>query len=389
MTNYFIKIPFHPLYIATLSLSLGIIFQNYFLSLYLSFFIFLFLSSTSFILFFLKKINYKKLINSILIFSCFYFGSLRYNQSTEEYKNLINSLNNQKISINGWISNLSKNSKNGFNKSITLEITSISICYKNKIKKIFNNYGTLKIFTIWDHELKVGDEILIENLYFKKNNNEEFEKYLIKENILNFLFIPKLEFKKEHSKNFYFSKKIAQIREKIFSNLSKKMHRNTFNLFCSIFLGFKDASSNLTQKTEKEFATWGLVHYLVRGGLHVAFIIFIWNMIFRYLPLYYFLKQLIMILFIIFYNLLTWQSISFLRAFFVFLIYRASNIKNLSINPLYVLILTCFIILLNNPLQLFFLDFQLSFGLTLFLLWFNAINSKIKFIQLKTIDRPS
>ena len=66
----------------------------------------------------------------------------------------------------------------------------------------------------------------------------------------------------------------------------------------------------------------------------------------------------------ILYFILSWPSISFIRAFLIFLFTKYCNLHRHPTHFMHILLLTCCIVLLINPLQLFFLDFQLSFFLT-------------------------
>jgi competence protein ComEC len=160
--------------------------------------------------------------------------------------------------------------------------------------------------------------------------------------------------------------------------LKKAMNETTFTLFASIFLGYKQLSKQITDITKNHFMTWGVTHYLARSGLHMIIFIFIWQFILAFLPLPWFFKELILILVGLTYGLLSWSSISFIRAFLTFLLYKWCNLLSKQINVLHLLATVCLIVLLANPIQLFFLDFQLSFGLTFALACFNQIQTDHK-----------
>ena len=131
-----------------------------------------------------------------------------------------------------------------------------------------------------------------------------------------------------------------------------------------------------TQSNKEIFKWWGLSHYLARSGLHLVIIASIWFILLSIFKVPYLLKNLISAVFIISYHLLTWPSIPFIRSIIVFILYKLCIFFDLQINSLHLLNLTCFIILLFNPFQLFFLDFQLSFGLTYALIWISSISKK-------------
>lgn len=73
------------------------------------------------------------------------------------------------------------------------------------------------------------------------------------------------------------------------------------------------------------------------------------------------------------YALLTWSSISFIRAILAFFIFILSTLLWAPSHGLYRLTLVCFLILICNPFQLFFLDFQLSFLITFTLVWLSTL----------------
>ncbi len=64
------------------------------------------------------------------------------------------------------------------------------------------------------------------------------------------------------------------------------------------------------------------------------------------------------------------------RALYTFILYKICILHKRPSHLVYLLSLVCFFVLLDNPMQLFFLDFQLSFTLTFALAWFNQISSR-------------
>ena len=119
----------------------------------------------------------------------------------------------------------------------------------------------------------------------------------------------------------------------------------------------------------KIFNEWGISHYLARSGLHMILFILIWTMVLQFLPVHISVKRVAIAALCIIYSILTWPSISFCRSFFVFLLCQVGMIVNFQVNFLHLLTTTCLLILLFNPIQLFFLDFQLTFSLSFALVW--------------------
>jgi competence protein ComEC len=130
------------------------------------------------------------------------------------------------------------------------------------------------------------------------------------------------------------------------------------------------------EQPREYFKLWGLSHYLARSGLHLVIIAALWYFILTILGFSYFLRNIVITIFILIYHILTLASIPFIRSLYMFIFYKICIFFDWQINALHLLNLTTFIILLLNPIQLFFLDFQLSFGLTYALIWISYVPSR-------------
>jgi len=154
-------------------------------------------------------------------------------------------------------------------------------------------------------------------------------------------------------------RRMHQLREQLVQQLAHKMPPSSFALFATIFLGSRQSAVS-----KDVFAAWGLVHQLARSGLHLVLFVMILKWLLMMLPLTLRIKQLILGSIVLFYAAVSWYSVSFARAlitFFLYLIYEATQAQT---NGLQLLCLAVWLVLLASPLQLFFLDFQLSFGLS-------------------------
>ncbi|MCK4265021.1 ComEC/Rec2 family competence protein [Candidatus Babeliales bacterium] len=247
------------------------------------------------------------------------------------------------------------------------------------LKNLLN--ANLLLFLRNDNELKTGDMIKIYNIKLNNNllNNQlistpSFLEYLEKENITSSIFVKNLDYKLIKRPKISISRFIEEQRNQIKKDIINKLNQNTAALFLSIFLGNKK-EENI--KTKNEFYFWGISHYLARSGLHIALLVLSWQIIFQYLFLPIQIRNLLLLLFFIIYSLLSWSSISFYRAFSVALLVYFGRIINKQTNINYILTTICLLIAIINPIQVFFLDFQLSFGIT-FALLFLARHSKNK-----------
>ncbi len=227
-------------------------------------------------------------------------------------------------------------------------------------------------------EFLVGDLIEIKNITFKETANQSFAHYLAKEKIAATVFVDTLEYTLLERPRFNLNRMIFYFRQRIFDELRNKINRETFQLFSSIFLGNRTAVKKQMDATKEPFKIWGTSHYLARSGLHLVIFVIVWHFILSLFPIPFFIKQLFLIFLILLYAILSWSSISFERALLMFLVYKLCLLYGRPLHYVHLVILATLLVLLINPLQLFFLDFQLSFGLTFALAWFNHIETHKK-----------
>jgi hypothetical protein len=157
----------------------------------------------------------------------------------------------------------------------------------------------------------------------------------------------------------------SKVRDTLSLSIKRKISPESYALFATIFLGQKQKHQQLTQNI---FTRWGLSHQLARSGLHLVIFIFILRWFFGYLPLGHRLKQTMLLLSVFCYYMLSWPTISFIRAVTTFILYYLYDTSLVQISALHLLTIATWLILLPCPIQLFFLDFQLSFGLSYVLL---------------------
>jgi predicted membrane metal-binding protein len=216
-----------------------------------------------------------------------------------------------------------------------------------------------------------GDMVELNEVSFKKPTKESFNLYLMKENIAATFFSPLLPIKSitPSGKNTSLNKAKATLVETIAKQCSQK----TALLLAPLFFGSKTARNNKSLRIKQQFATWGISHYLARSGLHLVLFVALWEVCLRLIPLPYLLKQGIQLALILIYFLFSYSSISFLRALWMFITYKLCLLLSLRPHILHILLLVATAVLLLNPLQLFFLDFQLSFALTYALAWISKL----------------
>jgi competence protein ComEC len=232
----------------------------------------------------------------------------------------------------------------------------------------------ISLYTNNGYDLEVGDKIEIKNATFKKPNNQDFVKYLIKENIATTLFINKLDYDIIEIPKYSVARWLHNKKNNILNSLKAKMSPILFTAFSSIFLGYKNLSKEIENGIKNKFKEWGIMHILARSGLHLIIFLLMCSFLLKFIPVHFFIKQLIILLITIIYALLSWTSTSFLRALCALILYKICPFIGKKTDAVHIVTVICLGILILNPEQIFFLDFQLSFLLTFSL----AIISKIE-----------
>lgn len=320
----------------------------------------------------LTKSSLKTIFLWFLISTAFMLGCIRYYQQYHSSNLFYETYGHSSYDIIGSVLAIESTSQNNFNRCFSLHI--------NKIKKHNHNdkWNPLDkkifVYTKSTGNLDVTDTIKLENIRFKKPNNQSFNSYLIKENSAATIFLSPLKYNLLEHPTYSFRRGIEQCKRVLMTRLKQKLSSGAFQFFITLFLG-NSAEKRKMFETKHAFKAWGIMHYLARSGLHLIFFIFLWYLLLRFLPISYNLKHLILVIITIVYSIFSWTSISFVRALLTFLIYKIGSLFTFQTNLLNLLSIICFITLLINPIQLFFLDFQLSFGLTAALACFHLTNN--------------
>lgn len=251
--------------------------------------------------------------------------------------------------------------------------------FKNKIllklkSDLYSTKFNINLYVPNLDGIRISDELAIRELKINQPKSHQGSFYS-NESIIPKLFASKLLFSILYRPKFSIFRSIKEAKYDLAQNLSKKMSKMTSTLFEYIFLGLKN-TSDLSDKLRYKFNYWGIAHYLARSGLHVVMIIFLWSIFLRIMPINFVLKQLILTALSIIYSLLSWPSTSFERAIVTFLLVQACLIMKWPIRSSYLITLCSLFFLIINPFQLFFLDFQLSFGLALGISFFNELQNK-------------
>jgi ComEC/Rec2-related protein len=215
----------------------------------------------------------------------------------------------------------------------------------------------------------VQDIIECGPITIKEPSDKDFFLYLCREGVAGTSFAPKLPYKKIKRPKQSFLNWLFWQRELLQIKLRKKMSPQTFAFFSSLFFGNRQSIKSRLEEYKPLFKEWGILHHLARSGLHLIIFIMLWHYFLNFLPLPFIFKHLLTLGITLLYLLFSWSSLSFLRAFTLYVFYKLATLFKLKLHPIHAISSACLLLLIHNPVHLFFLDFQLSFLLSFCLLW--------------------
>lgn len=366
-SSYLASAHVHPLFFHTIACALGIISQVYLpshTSLILAGGISMILLAVA-----CNKKNY--LLSSIALFFFFFIaGGLRYYYQQKNHLNIYHSVINKPCRAQGVVSSIDYLSQGRSKWRISLNLSLIS-CQN---QKIYTN-KSIQFYVKKKPDVWVQDLIQVDNVLIKKIPHASYNSFLIKENIIASLFIPSFEYQLIQRPKYSFDRWLFNTKQQLLWKFKSKLTPQTFAFFSSVFLGHRLWGKKEMEEPKDNCKSWGISHYLARSGLHMVIFIYGWHILINMFPLSRLFKDLFLIILSCIYYLLSWSSISFIRAFISFILYKICHVLKVQPQLLHLLTIVTLSVLLINPMQIFFLDFQLSFGLTFALAWFNNMQT--------------
>lgn len=355
-------LPPHPLYLLTLSLALGITWQATTLPLFFP----ILIGLVIFILFSPRLRQHQHLTLLLAAVAIFFLGALRYQQRVDNFGAFHRLIGHRPVQLVARVVDCEPSYRQEGTFIATLAIADD----KNPAiagHRFFTNISGQPPF-------EVGDVVKLERVFFRPPADDgEYWRYLIKEGLVAHVRARPESFTVVEHPPRSFYRSISTLRNRILESAKKELAPQTFALFTSIFWGKHAVDQRQLDAIREEFRPWGILHYLARAGLHLTMLIMLLQKAVAFLPLPFMVRTVLGAALIGGYALLSWSSISFIRAVLVFFLFVLCTLLWTPSHGLYRLTLACFLILLSNPLQLFFLDFQLSFLVTFVFMWLPAL----------------
>ena len=242
-------------------------------------------------------------------------------------------------------------SKINVNEDFTGIVTTI-VKKENSFKLTIKGKEKLIVYISNIENIELGDKVVVKGKYTlpKKAtipNNFDYQKYLYNNHIFYIMYAKELKI----------IKKNQNITFKIKKYILDKTSNYTNNGYLNAFI--------IGDKTDLEFyETYqnnGISHLFALSGMHISMLsLIIYKLVNKFKH-----KDLIVIMFLLFYITLTNFSASILRTIIFFIILKLNKNLDLNISTKNALLITLSIIMIYNPLIVFDIGFQYS-GLVTF-----------------------
>lgn len=369
--HYFIVPRLYPIWCLAVSCILGICWQN--LAYAWHYTLLLATIASCLLLVFEVKILAFKCWYVVLYVIIFLASCLSYQRCIWRHETFCLYAHNHTFDITGTVKEVYETGNYRLPYAIKID-THLLVCTDSELEP-YKRRETLLLYSAAKNSVSVADIIKVTHVLLKTPKNKDFMLYLMKESISLNATIQQNQITIIDHPNWSTRRWLAEQRQQLLENFKKKMDMKTYLSFGSIFLG-NPAAKKKVESIKNQLKMWGLFHYIARAGLHLAIFISIWICILSFLPIAWLWRQILILLLAGTYFMLTWPSIPFNRAFFTFLMNKTCAL--LGIRTYYVpsLSLVALVTLLMHPVFLFCLDFQLSFGVTYALAWFNEVRTQ-------------
>ena len=244
---------------------------------------------------------------------------------------------------------------------------------KDKGKSIIYNYGD-KVSLVGEFELAQSRRNL---------GGFDYREYLKTKSIYGIVTTKNTQLNliktnNENIINMLANKVAKQIKE----NIENILPEEQSNLLIGILIGNKDG---LSEEIKENFKNSNLSHMLAISGAHVSYVILGITFMLSKIKIGKRSSRIFIILFLIFFTILTGATPSVQRASIMAIYILIANLLYKKPNILISISLSMLILLVQNPYNLFDVGFQLSYGGTLGIIFFNKKikfrDSKIKILQ--------
>lgn len=340
----------------------------------------------------------------------FLLGVLRYGAFNKIEKNHIKRFTpylEEKVLLKGEIvTDPEAPARPAYKKTFVLEAVSVKLqgTWKKTNGLVLVNARDKKIAPYEYGDIMVLEGFLRRPLSYKTQRNFNYRRYLKNKRIYSILNVKKGFFFKKigHDENYKarLIRTIYSVRTKIDRHIKKYLASPYDSILAAILLGKR---GSIPPGLRDLFAKTGTLHILAISGLHVGIIYFALRVILKILRVKKNFSVILSVLFLICYAIFAGARPSILRAATMFSILAFGEVFKRKIGIFNLIGLSCLIILMINPNQVFDLGFILSYVAVLSIIIISpafyrlfsagdmlrptrAIGKKIKYYVLRSIS---
>jgi predicted membrane metal-binding protein len=320
--------------------------------------------------------HYSRLFAWISIICCALGGAWRLSSNQVRQLAALRTLPQGLCSLTGTVRDKQTTGSPTYPLRITLQAHHIVSPY-NRLPINFN--GTVKLELQQDSPvLAYGNIVTLSHVLLFTHQSAQHEQYCAKSNVIcKGKVTSKNSITLISSGSAVITRWWHEQRQKLVEAASQQLSPLTFQLMAAMFFGYP-ISQESSSATRELFGWWGLNHLLARSGLHLIMFLILLTAFLTLVPLAFFLKQSITIAVILFYTIMSWPSVSFMRAVCMMLLYSTCLFAKTAPHALHIIACVALGMLWYQPLYLMGLDFQLSFALTFALALINHANKVIQ-----------
>jgi competence protein ComEC len=344
----------------------------------------------SFIIYSKKSKNYKHHLAGLLICVFLYFSGILF---CYQYQDIYHPHHFSKIESKNLVVTINETPR------LKGDIARFIVIVNSAISKD-NNFSTkgklllaMRFDTTQIFDLKYGDQLVIKSKFTETEppyNPAEFnyKRYLTYHNIHHQSFIHLQQTKRTASKKGNPIIGFAlDFREQQVEKFRKYLdYKDAQAVASTLILGYR---AEIDQQIIDTYSKTGTLHILSVSGMHVAIVVLLIDFLLGFLNRYKhgkLVKLLLMLGLIWFYSLITGLAPSILRAALMLSFVLIGRYKRVKTNTFNIIALAAIIILLNNPLSIMDVRFQLSLLAVLGLIYIYPKIYSIYHAKYKLID---